>query len=89
MAYRLLVYHNDWAFRAKKHGDIINQYFTQYAAVKAYMDKSIAFAQEKGYVETLMGRKRYLPDINSRIMLCVALPNEMRLMHPYRARQLI
>jgi DNA polymerase-1 len=30
------------------------------------MDKSIVSAREKGYVETLMGRKRYLPDINSR-----------------------
>jgi len=45
--------------------DIINQYFTQYAAVKAYMDKSIANAKQNGYVETLMGRRLYLPDINS------------------------
>jgi DNA polymerase-1 len=50
----------------KEAADIINQYFTQYAAVKEYMDKSIATAREKGYVETLMGRKRYLPDINSK-----------------------
>jgi len=50
----------------KEAADIINQYFTQYAAVKEYMDKSIASARERGYVETLMGRKRYLPDINSR-----------------------
>jgi len=50
----------------KEASDIINQYFTQYGAVKAYMDKSIEFAKTHGYVETLMGRKRYLPDINSR-----------------------
>ncbi len=50
----------------KEASEIINQYFTQYASVKAYMDKSIVSAREKGYVETLMGRKRYLPDINSR-----------------------
>jgi len=34
--------------------------------VKSYMDESIAVAREKGYVETLLGRKRFLPDINSR-----------------------
>ncbi len=50
----------------KEASDIINQYFTQYAAVKEYMDKSIANARQKGYVETLMGRKRYLADINSK-----------------------
>lgn len=50
----------------KEASDIINQYFTQYAAVKAYMDRSIAQARERGYVETLMGRKRYLRDINSK-----------------------
>ena len=50
----------------KEAGEMINQYFTQYSAVKEYMDKSIATARQKGYVETLMGRKRYLPDINSK-----------------------
>ncbi len=50
----------------KEAGEMINQYFTQYSAVKEYMDKSIASARQKGYVETLMGRKRYLPDINSK-----------------------
>jgi DNA polymerase-1 len=50
----------------KEASDIINQYFTQYAAVKGYMDKSIELARQKGYVETLMGRKRYLADINSK-----------------------
>ncbi|MGP8217790.1 MAG: DNA polymerase I [Bacteroidia bacterium] len=50
----------------KEATEIINHYFTQYAAVKEYMDKSIALARQNGYVETLMGRKRYLPDINSR-----------------------
>jgi len=50
----------------KEAGEIINQYFTQYSAVKEYMDKSIESARKKGYVETLMGRKRYLPAINSK-----------------------
>ncbi len=44
---------------------IIDNYFRQYPYVKEYMDHSIEQAREKGYVETIMGRKRYLRDINS------------------------
>ncbi len=44
---------------------IIEQYFAKYPKIKNYMDKSIAFAKENGYVETLLGRRRYLRDINS------------------------
>ncbi|WP_462280447.1 DNA polymerase I [Salinivirga cyanobacteriivorans] len=44
---------------------LIDNYFDTYPNVKAFMDKSIATAREKGYAETLMGRKRFLPDINS------------------------
>jgi DNA polymerase-1 len=46
--------------------EIIKQYFTQYPDIKAYMDNNIEFARKNGYVETIMGRRRYLPDINSR-----------------------
>jgi len=46
--------------------EIIKQYFTQYPGIKAYMDGNIAFARTNGYVETIMGRRRYLPDINSK-----------------------
>ena len=45
---------------------LIDGYFETYPQVKAYMDKSIEFARENGYVETIFHRKRYLPDINSR-----------------------
>ncbi len=45
--------------------EIIDSYFEQYSAIKTYMDKAIATAREKGYVETIMGRRRYLSDINS------------------------
>ena len=45
---------------------LIEGYFESYPQVKAYMDKSIAVAREKGYVETVSGRKRMLPDINSK-----------------------
>ena len=49
----------------REAAEIINQYFEKYPGVKAYMDKSIQFAREHGYVETIMGRRRYLRDINS------------------------
>jgi DNA polymerase-1 len=45
---------------------MIDQYFEQYPGIKAYMDRSIEEARKQGYVETLLGRKRYLKDINSR-----------------------
>lgn len=45
--------------------ELIDGYFGTYTGVKTYMDSCIANAREKGYVTTLLGRKRYLPDINS------------------------
>ncbi len=44
---------------------IIDNYFRQYPSIKGYMDTSINFAKEHGYVETIMGRKRWLKDIYS------------------------
>lgn len=44
--------------------DIIKKYFEEYAGIKAYMDRSIAIAKERGYAETILGRRRYLRDIN-------------------------
>jgi DNA polymerase-1 len=46
--------------------DIINSYFRQYSHIKAYMDSSIQFARDHGYVQTILGRRRFLPDIHSR-----------------------
>ncbi|WP_025761570.1 DNA polymerase I [Dyadobacter tibetensis] len=45
---------------------IIDAYFEEFPAVKAYMDRIINQAREHGYVETILGRRRYLADINSR-----------------------
>jgi DNA polymerase-1 len=44
---------------------LIDNYFAQYGSIKTYMDNEINFAKEHGYVQTLMGRKRWLKDINS------------------------
>ena len=46
--------------------DLIEGYFVSYPKVKEFMDASIKMAREKGYVETMFGRRRYLPDILSR-----------------------
>jgi len=45
---------------------LIDEYFTTFSGIKSYMDNSILSAREKGYVETIFGRKRFLSDINSR-----------------------
>jgi DNA polymerase-1 len=44
---------------------IIDGYFEEYASIKTYMDKAVNDARENGYVETIMKRRRYLPDISS------------------------
>lgn len=45
--------------------EIIDSYFEQYPKIKSYMDEAKEKAKEKGYVETIMKRRRYLPDIHS------------------------
>jgi len=44
---------------------IIKQYFDKYPGIKDYMESTIAFARQNGYVTTLLGRRRYIADINS------------------------
>lgn len=46
--------------------ELIKNYFQQYQGLKNYMDKTVEFARENGYVTTLLGRRRYLRDINSK-----------------------
>ena len=45
---------------------IIDDYFANFPAISSYIDDTIAVARETGYVETIFGRRRYLPDINSK-----------------------
>ncbi len=45
--------------------EFIDNYFKQFPTVKSYMTKSIEAAREKGFSETLLGRRRYLPEINA------------------------
>ena len=50
----------------KEASSLIDEYFAQYPDIKKYIDTNIAFAHEHGYAQTLLGRRRYLTDINSR-----------------------
>ena len=49
----------------KKAGEYIAKYFEAYPNVKEYMNSNVEFARKNGYVSTLLGRKRYIPEINS------------------------
>ncbi len=46
--------------------EMIDQYFERFPGIKKYIDETVVFAKENGYVATLLGRRRYIPDINSR-----------------------
>ena len=49
----------------KEAREFIDRYFERYPGVKKYMDEAVKTGKEKGYVETLMGRRRYLPELSS------------------------
>ena len=49
----------------KEAKKFIDQYFALYKKVKVYMEKTVAEAKEVGYTQTMMNRKRYMPDLNS------------------------
>ena len=49
--------------------EFIDQYFAVYSDVKKYIDQSIKDARDKGYAETLFGRRRYLPELDSSVVM--------------------
>ena len=57
---------NDLGVSRKTAQDYIDGYFARYPNVKNYLDQTVADAKAKGYAETLMGRRRYLPDLTSK-----------------------
>ena len=50
----------------KEAGEFIQHYLARYKGVKEYMDRMVELARSQGFVSTLLGRRRYLPDINNR-----------------------
>lgn len=62
--------------------ELISNYFTQFAGLKNYMDSTVAFARENGYVITKLGRKRTLRDIDSRNSLARSNAERMAINTP-------
>ena len=54
-----------WASPARRRRRIIDDYFAQFPGIRSYMDEMIGFCRTNGYIKTLIGRRRYLPDITS------------------------
>lgn len=57
---------NQTTLSRKEAKEVIDSYFATYPGIKQYIDDQVASARSKGYVETLLGRRRYLRDIDSR-----------------------
>jgi DNA polymerase-1 len=62
--------------------EFINNYFSIYKDIKKYTEDMVAFAKEHGYVETMFGRRRYLPEINSQIPMVRAGAERMAVNTP-------
>ncbi|MEL7221900.1 MAG: DNA polymerase, partial [Bacteroidota bacterium] len=62
--------------------ELIERYFSRYEGLKKYMDETVAFAQENGYVTTLLGRRRKLRDINSKSSLARSNAERMAINTP-------
>ena len=56
---------NQTNLNRKESKELIEKYFEKYPKLKHYMNNQISFARDNGYVETILGRRRYLKDINS------------------------
>ncbi|WP_029687864.1 DNA polymerase I [Thermoanaerobacter sp. A7A] len=56
----------DLKISRKEAKEYINNYFERYKGVKEYIEKIVRFAKENGYVTTIMNRRRYIPEINSK-----------------------
>ena len=57
---------NQTSLNRRESKELIEKYYEKYPKLKQYINNQISFARENGYVETLLGRRRYLRDINSR-----------------------
>lgn len=62
--------------------EFIDRYFQTYKGVRSYLDETKLMARSNGYVETLFGRRRYLPDINSGIHMLQAAAERMAINMP-------
>lgn len=56
---------NQTSLSRKESAELIDAYYATYPKLKSYMSEQVDFARENGYVQTVLGRRRYLKDINS------------------------
>jgi len=62
--------------------DFITKYFEKFSDVRKYLDKTLEFAKEEGYVETLFGRRRYLPELHASNFQVRNAAERMAINHP-------
>lgn len=62
--------------------DFIKKYFEQFSGVKKYLDQTIVFTKKEGYCETLFGRRRYIPELNSQNFQLRSAAERMAINHP-------
>jgi DNA polymerase I len=60
---------NQTSLSRKESAELIDAYYQTYPKLKSYMSSQVDFARENGYVQTVLGRRRYLKDINSANMM--------------------
>ena len=60
---------NQTSLSRKESAELIDAYYATYPKLKSYMSQQVDFAREHGYVQTVLGRRRYLKDINSANMM--------------------
>ncbi len=60
---------NQTSLSRKESAELIDAYYSTYPKLKSYMANQVDFARENGYVQTVLGRRRYLKDINSANMM--------------------
>jgi len=74
-------------FNQKEAKAFIEKYFIMHPGIKDYIDNMKEFAHEQGYVETLFGRRRYLPEISSHMKMLVAAAERMAVNMPVQGTQ--
>ncbi len=62
--------------------EFIQKYFEQFSGVKKYLDQTIVFTKKEGYCETLFGRRRYIPELNSQNFQLRSAAERMAINHP-------
>ena len=60
---------NDLRISNNEAKEFMNNYFLRYAEIKEYMDSTVNYAKENGYVKTIMNRRRYIPELNNPVFM--------------------